>query len=65
MATVISEFGTSASAVPTRASVRFRNLDAVSFEPSLHSLFGTGVVMGETGIVFNCRGDYYLFTFVL
>ena len=34
-----------------------RNL--VSFEPSLHSLFGTGVVMGETGIIFNCRGDYY------
>jgi gamma-glutamyltranspeptidase/glutathione hydrolase len=31
----------------------------VSFEPSLHSLFGTGVVMGNTGIIFNCRGDYY------
>jgi gamma-glutamyltranspeptidase/glutathione hydrolase len=31
----------------------------VSFEPSLHSAFGTGVVMGETGIIFNCRGDYY------
>ena len=31
----------------------------VSFEPSLHSLFGTGVVMGDTGIIFNCRGDYY------
>jgi gamma-glutamyltranspeptidase/glutathione hydrolase len=31
----------------------------VSFEPSLHSGFGTGVVMGETGILFNCRGDYY------
>jgi len=31
----------------------------VSFEPSLHSGFGTGVVMGETGIIFNCRGDYY------
>jgi gamma-glutamyltranspeptidase/glutathione hydrolase len=31
----------------------------VSFEPSLHSLFGTGVVMGDTGILFNCRGDYY------
>src|SRR5262249_46074151 len=30
----------------------------VSFEPSLHSLFGTGVVMGDTGIIFNCRGDY-------
>ena len=31
----------------------------VSFEPSLHSAFGTGVVMGDTGIIFNCRGDYY------
>ncbi len=31
----------------------------VSFEPSLHSSFGTGVVMGDTGIIFNCRGDYY------
>jgi gamma-glutamyltranspeptidase/glutathione hydrolase len=31
----------------------------VSFEPSLHSNFGTGVVMGDTGILFNCRGDYY------
>jgi gamma-glutamyltranspeptidase/glutathione hydrolase len=31
----------------------------VSFEPSLHSPFGTGVVMGATGVIFNCRGDYY------
>jgi len=31
----------------------------VSFEPSLHESFGTGVVMGDTGILFNCRGDYY------
>jgi len=31
----------------------------VSFEPSLHSGLGTGVVMGDTGIIFNCRGDYY------
>jgi gamma-glutamyltranspeptidase/glutathione hydrolase len=31
----------------------------VSFEPSLHDLFGTGVVMGNTGLIFNCRGDYY------
>src|SRR5438445_5597824 len=31
----------------------------VSFEPSLHSVFGTGVVMGNTGVIFNCRGDYY------
>jgi gamma-glutamyltranspeptidase/glutathione hydrolase len=31
----------------------------VSFEPSLHSAFGTGVVMGHTGFILNCRGDYY------
>jgi gamma-glutamyltranspeptidase / glutathione hydrolase len=34
-----------------------RNL--VSFEPSLHESFGTGIVMGNTGLIFNCRGDYY------
>jgi len=31
----------------------------ISFTPSLHSAFGTGVVMGELGLIFNCRGDYY------
>jgi gamma-glutamyltranspeptidase/glutathione hydrolase len=31
----------------------------VSFEPSLHSSWGTGVVMGDLGFIFNCRGDYY------
>jgi len=31
----------------------------VSFEPSLHSGFGTGVVVGDLGFIFNCRGDYY------
>jgi gamma-glutamyltranspeptidase/glutathione hydrolase len=31
----------------------------VSFEPSLHSAFGTGVVMGDLGFIFNCRGDYF------
>lgn len=36
-----------------------KNRNMVSFEPSLHSSFGTGVVMGNTGIIFNCRGDYY------
>ncbi|HEV8131530.1 MAG TPA: gamma-glutamyltransferase, partial [Acidobacteriota bacterium] len=36
-----------------------KNRNMVSFEPSLHSAFGTGIVMGETGIIFNCRGDYY------
>jgi gamma-glutamyltranspeptidase/glutathione hydrolase len=36
-----------------------KDRNMVSFEPSLHALFGTGVVMGDTGILFNCRGDYY------
>jgi gamma-glutamyltranspeptidase/glutathione hydrolase len=36
-----------------------KDRNMVSFEPSLHSAFGTGVVMGNTGIIFNCRGDYY------
>lgn len=34
-----------------------RNL--ITFTPSLHSAFGTGVVMGSLGFIFNCRGDYY------
>jgi gamma-glutamyltranspeptidase / glutathione hydrolase len=36
-----------------------KDRNMVGFEPSLHSAFGTGIVMGETGIIFNCRGDYY------
>ena len=36
-----------------------KDRNMVSLEPSLHELFGTGVVMGDTGILFNCRGDYY------
>lgn len=40
-------------------SVVDKDRNMVSFEPSLHSGFGTGVVMGDTGIIFNCRGDYY------
>ena len=36
-----------------------RDHNMISFEPSLHSSFGTGVVMAETGLIFNCRGDYY------
>jgi gamma-glutamyltranspeptidase/glutathione hydrolase len=31
----------------------------VSFTPSLHSGFGSGIVIGELGFIFNCRGDYY------
>ena len=36
-----------------------KDRNMVSFEPSLHSSFGTGVVMGDTGLILNCRGDYY------
>ena len=31
----------------------------ISFTPSLHAGFGTKVVMGNLGFVFNCRGDYF------
>src|SRR5262245_47058580 len=31
----------------------------ITLTPSLPSAFGTGVVMGELGFIFNCRGDYY------
>jgi len=31
----------------------------ISFTPSLHATFGTKVVMGNLGFVFNCRGDYF------
>ena len=34
-----------------------RNL--ISFTPSLHSSFGTKVVIDGLGFLFNCRGDYY------
>jgi len=36
---------------------RHRNM--ITFTPSLHSGFGTGVVMGKLGFILNCRGDYY------
>ncbi len=36
-----------------------RDRNMVSFTPSLHSGFGTGVVMGSLGFILNCRGDYY------
>ncbi len=36
-----------------------RNRNMVSMTPSLHSGFGTKVVMGHLGFSFNCRGDYY------
>ena len=36
-----------------------KDRNMVSFMPSLHSSFGCGVVMGDTGVIFNCRGDYF------
>jgi gamma-glutamyltranspeptidase/glutathione hydrolase len=40
-------------------SVVDRERNAVSFTPSLHSGFGTKVVMGNLGFTLNCRGDYF------
>ena len=36
---------------------KHRNM--VSFEPSLHDGWGTGLVMGDLGMILNCRGDYF------
>jgi gamma-glutamyltranspeptidase/glutathione hydrolase len=36
-----------------------RNHDMVSFEPSLHSEWGSKVVIADLGFILNCRGDYY------
>ena len=36
-----------------------RKRNAITFTPSLHSSFGTKVVLGELGFVLNCRGDYF------
>ncbi|MGH9720562.1 MAG: gamma-glutamyltransferase [Bryobacteraceae bacterium] len=36
-----------------------KDRNAISFTPSLHSGFGTKVVMAELGFSFNCRGDYF------
>lgn len=33
--------------------------NVVSFTPSLHSAFGTNVVMADLGFTLNCRGDYF------
>lgn len=40
-------------------TVADRARNGVSFTPSLHSGFGTGVAMADLGFMFNCRGDYY------
>lgn len=36
-----------------------RDRNVVSFTPSLHARFGTGVVMGDLGFILNCRADYF------
>jgi gamma-glutamyltranspeptidase/glutathione hydrolase len=36
-----------------------KDRNMVSFEPSNHSLFGSGVVIADLGIIFTCRGDYF------
>ena len=36
-----------------------KDRNVVSFTPSLHSGFGTNVVMGDLGFTLNCRGDYF------
>ena len=33
--------------------------NAISFTPSLHSGYGTKIVMGDLGFSLNCRGDYF------
>jgi gamma-glutamyltranspeptidase/glutathione hydrolase len=39
-----------------------KDRNVVSFTPSLHTSFGTNVVMGNLGFSFNCRGDYFSLT---
>src|SRR5437868_6713948 len=36
-----------------------RERNAISFTPSLHSGFGSKIVMGDLGFILNCRGDYF------
>lgn len=43
----------------TYIAVADRERNMITFTPSLHSGFGTKVVMGNLGFVFNCRGDYF------
>ena len=43
----------------TYIAVIDRDRNMISFTPSLHATFGTKVVMGKLGFVFNCRGDYF------
>src|SRR6185312_10346880 len=43
----------------TYIAVVDRDRNMISFTPSLHATFGTKVVVGNLGFVFNCRGDYF------
>lgn len=36
-----------------------KDRNMITFTPSLHSSYGTKVVVGNLGFMFNCRGDYY------
>jgi gamma-glutamyltranspeptidase/glutathione hydrolase len=36
-----------------------KDRNMVSFEPSNHSAWGTGIVIADLGIIFTCRGDYF------
>jgi len=36
-----------------------RDRNMITFTPSLHSAFGSKIVMGNLGFILNCRGDYY------
>jgi gamma-glutamyltranspeptidase/glutathione hydrolase len=36
-----------------------RDRNMITFTPSLHSAFGTKMVIAGLGFIFNCRGDYY------
>ena len=36
-----------------------RDRNMITFTPSLHSAFGTKIVIAGLGFIFNCRGDYY------
>jgi gamma-glutamyltranspeptidase/glutathione hydrolase len=39
-----------------------KDRNMVSFEPSNHSVWGSKVIVGDLGIIFTCRGDYYSLT---
>ena len=40
-------------------SVVDEDRNAVSWTPSLHSGWGSGIVIADLGFMFNCRGDYF------